>query len=198
MDGSTGTLTCTDENKIYGTVVIGTQTWMADNLAWLPSVDVTSPSSATVVKYYVYGYSGTDVSAAKSESNYTNYGVLYNYQAAIRACPLGWHLPTDAEWITLENYLGKATAGIQLKSNSTLWAASGYEGSNTSHFSALPGGSYGNTEYDGVGNYGFWWTATPSGSSDARCKDMMYNYPGVNSVSNSQSSGFSVRCLKGN
>lgn len=194
-DGSTGTLTCAVESKTYATVVIGTQTWMAENLAWLPSVHERSDISYTDVKCYVYAYNGTDVSAAKSESNYSTYGALYNFPAAIRACPTGWHLPTNTEWTTLENYLG-ANAGSQLKSSSTLWTTGGIAGSNTSNFSALPGGHYGSTEFDGVGYYGFWCTATTYLSSYAYCRNMSWDYSGVNSVTNPQNAGFSVRCLK--
>jgi len=71
---------------------------MAKNLAYLPSVVGPLTGSETTPYYYVYGYDGTDVSAAKATSNYTTYGVLYNWPAASTACPIGWHLPTDAEY----------------------------------------------------------------------------------------------------
>ena len=86
------------DSNIYPTVQIGTQCWMAKNLAYLPSVVGPLTGSETTPYYYVYGYDGTDVSAAKATSNYTTYGVLYNWPAASTACPIGWHLPTDAEY----------------------------------------------------------------------------------------------------
>jgi uncharacterized protein (TIGR02145 family) len=52
-----------------------------------------------------YDYNGTSVTDAKATDNYKTYGVLYNWPAAKAACPPGWHLPTDAEWTALENYL---------------------------------------------------------------------------------------------
>ena len=88
----------------YKTVKIGNQIWMAENLKYLPSVSPSNVGSETDPRYYVYGYQGTDVSAAKVNSNYTTYGVLYNWPAATTACPSGWHLPTDAELNVLETY----------------------------------------------------------------------------------------------
>jgi len=101
------------DSNIYPSVQIGTQCWMAKNLAYLPSVVGPRTGSETTPYYYVYGYDGTDVSAAKVNSNYTTYGVLYNWPAAMNGqtgegvqgiCPSGWHLPTDAEWNVLETY----------------------------------------------------------------------------------------------
>ena len=93
------------DSNIYPTVQIGTQCWMKKNLAYLPSVVGPGTGSATTPYYYVYDYTGTDVSAAKATSNYTTYGVLYNWPAANTACPTGWHLPTDAEFNILEKYV---------------------------------------------------------------------------------------------
>ena len=98
-------LTDSRDSNIYTTVQIGTQCWMKKNLAYLPSVVGSGTGSETTPYYYVYGYDGTDVATAKSQSNYTTYGVLYNWTAANTACPSGWHLPTDAELNTLETYV---------------------------------------------------------------------------------------------
>jgi uncharacterized protein (TIGR02145 family) len=107
------------DGNVYPTVQIGNQCWMGKNLAYLPSVVGPGIGSNTTAYYYVYGYSGTDVAAAKTTSNYTTYGVLYNWSAAMNGatsstanpsgvqgvCPTGWHLPSDAEWEQLEIYL---------------------------------------------------------------------------------------------
>ncbi len=110
------TFTDPRDNHVYSAVVIGNQCWMAENLAYLPVVYPSNPSSSTVPYYYVYGYQGTSVSAAKATSNYQTYGVLYNWPAAMDGqassnsvpsgvqgvCPPGWHLPSDEEWKILE------------------------------------------------------------------------------------------------
>jgi len=89
----------------YPIVGIGNQCWMAKNIAYLPSVVGPGTVSITTPYYYVYGYDGTDVAQAKATTNYTTYGVLYNWPAALTACPTGWHLPTDIEWNNLEKYV---------------------------------------------------------------------------------------------
>lgn len=104
------------DGKIYNAVQIGTQCWMAENLAYLPAVSPSSSGSNTSPYYYVYDYQGTDVSVAKTTTNYQTYGVLYNWAAVMAGssssnsvpsgvqgiCPTGWHLPSDEEWKILE------------------------------------------------------------------------------------------------
>jgi uncharacterized protein (TIGR02145 family) len=107
-----------DDNE-YKTVQIGNQCWMTENLKYLPTVVGVSAGSETTPYYYVNGYNGTDVNAAKATENYNNYGVLYNWPAAMNeaesseenpsgvqgACPAGWHLPSDDEWTELVDYI---------------------------------------------------------------------------------------------
>jgi len=115
------TFTDSRDGKVYKTVTIGEQVWMAENLAYLPSVVGPATESTTEPHYYVYGYidDTPTVAAAKATANYTTYGVLYNWTAAMNGaassssnpsgvqgvCPPGWHLPSDAEWTELETYL---------------------------------------------------------------------------------------------
>ena len=100
-----GTFVDSRDGTEYKTIKIGNQTWMAENLKYLPSVVGSATGSSTDPYYYVYGYQGTDILAAKATDNYKTYGVLYNWSAALTACPSGWHLPTDAELNTLETYV---------------------------------------------------------------------------------------------
>ena len=104
------------DNNVYTAVQIGTQCWMAENLAYLPAVYPSDSGSETSPYYYVYDYQGTDVAAAKATINYQTYGVLYNWPASMAGyassdsipsgvqgiCPSGWHLPSDEEWKILE------------------------------------------------------------------------------------------------
>ncbi len=92
--------------KNYPVVIIENKVWMAKNLAYLPSVSPPTQDLNTTPYWYVYGYGGTDAAAAKANPNYSSYGVLYNWSAALTACPSGWHLPSDAEWTALSTYLG--------------------------------------------------------------------------------------------
>jgi uncharacterized protein (TIGR02145 family) len=131
------------EGNTYKTVKIGTQIWMSENLAYLPIVcpltNIYSPSP----RYYVYGYSGTSVEAAKTFVNYTTYGVLYNWAASLTSCPKGWHLPSNTEWMDLSIYLGgeSAAEGKMKETGTTHWLYPNTDATNESGFSGLPGGN---------------------------------------------------------
>ena len=113
------TFTDPRDGTVYTTVQIGNQCWMKENLKYLPEVSPSSAGSGTDPHYYVYDYQGTDVSEAIATDNYQNYGVLYNWSAAMNgeassnanpsgvqgACPAGWHLPSDGEWTELVDYV---------------------------------------------------------------------------------------------
>jgi uncharacterized protein (TIGR02145 family) len=211
----TGTFTDSRDGHVYKTIKIGNQTWMAENLAYLPSVSPSSSVSNTDPYYYVYDYQGINVAAAKQNANYTTYGVLYNWPAAKAACPPGWHLPTDAEWTALENYLiangynydGTTTGNKIAKSlaATTHWNTYSETGTignnlslnNKSGLSALPGGyRYGNGNFYDVGNYGYWWSSTEGNSNDAWDRHLYYNYSNVGRSGNYKEYGFSVRCVR--
>jgi uncharacterized protein (TIGR02145 family) len=107
------------DGNVYNTVQIGNQCWLKENLRYLPEVSPSSVGSETDPHYYVYDYQGTDVTGAIAIENYQNYGVLYNWTAAMNgeassnanpsgvqgACPDGWHLPSDGEWTELVDYV---------------------------------------------------------------------------------------------
>ena len=92
------------DGKKYDVVQIGNQIWMAENYAYLPEIselieDWENPT------YWVNGYEGTDVLEAMTTEHYQTYGVLYNWEAALEACPDGWHLPTHEEWLQLGQFI---------------------------------------------------------------------------------------------
>lgn len=118
--GFQGTFTDDRDGNTYTWVKIGDQVWMAENLKYLPSVVGPATGSETEPYYYVYDYDGTDLNDAIATASYQNYGVLYNWPAAMNsasssqanpsgvqgACPVDWHLPSDEEWSQLVTYLG--------------------------------------------------------------------------------------------
>lgn len=117
--GQFRTVTDSRDGKSYATVKIGEQEWFAENLAYLPVVNLPSDNSDSEPRYYVYGYDGEDVAAAKETENYKNLGVLYNWTAAggdkelgidevstlQGPCPDGWHVPSLTEWEILFQYV---------------------------------------------------------------------------------------------
>ena len=212
---TSGTFTDDRDNKVYKWVKIGNQVWMAENLAYLPRVNRVADGSedAAGSYYYVYGYDGTNVADAKATDNYATYGVLYNWTAAMDGeassttnpsgiqgvCPTGWHLPSDAEWTELTDYLGgRSVAGGKLKETGTThWASPNYEATNETGFTALPGGNrVDNGAFYSIGNYGLWWSATEYGTDNAWNRDLYYSNYDVSSYGGNKELGFSVRCVR--
>lgn len=199
---SVGSFTDLRDGNDYQTVTIGTQVWMAENLAYLPNVVGPGTGSPTSPYYYVYSYNGNSVSAAKGTSTYTTYGVLYNWPAAKNACPSGWHLPSDTEWTKLTTYLGgEFVAGGKLKESGTShWNWPNTNATNETGYTALPGGdrNYNGTFiFSHLGSYGSWWSATGSNAEGAAW------YRGMNNIDifvyrnyYNKEMGYSVRCVK--
>ena len=197
--GTQGTFTDPRDGKTYKIVKIGTQTWMAENLTYLPSVSPPSNESGTDPYYYVYGYNGTSVSEAKATDNYTTYGVLYNWPAAKAACPSGWHLPSDVEWNTLINFLGGAdVAGGKMKETGTThWYSPNTGATNESGFNALPGGyRNGSGSFIYLGSTGYWWSSSEYFDTDAWSQGLYSNSHQANRFNYYKTGGFSVRCVR--
>jgi uncharacterized protein (TIGR02145 family) len=192
-----GTFTDSRDGKVYQTVTIGSQVWMAENLAYLPSVVEPGTLSYTTPYYYVYEYNGTDVADAKAISNFRIYGVLYNWEAAKLACPTGWHLPSDAEWKQLMDYLGgEGLAGGKLKGTKH-WISPNTGANNQTGFTALPGGllNFGGL-FGNVGYAGYWWCATRINTDEAISWMLSHCCSGIASTPFTKDLGFSVRCLR--
>lgn len=194
----TGSFTDPRDGNVYKTVTIGTQVWMAENLRYLPSVVSSTTESYTDPYYYVYGYNGTNVAQAKATTNYTTFGVLYNIPAAFIACPAGWHLPTDAEWGQLIDYLGGDTvAGGKMKEIGTNhWLTPNTDATNESGFTALPGGGYSISNFSLIGESGYWWGATKSATGSYWTRSVDYNNGKIKRAGYYPKLGCSVRCVK--
>jgi uncharacterized protein (TIGR02145 family) len=212
--GWTNEFTDSRDSNTYSYRLIGTQVWMTENLAYLPAVSTLATGSDTEPYNYVYGYDGTDVAAAKATANYSTYGVLYNWTAAMAGassstanpsdvqglCPTGWHLPSDAEWTQLTDYLGGVSvAGGKMKeTGTTLWNEPNYGATNESGFTGLPGGF---RSHDGVvaemRNYGYWWSSSEGSSStnSYRLYICYYNND-VDRNFTVNRYGYSVRCVR--
>lgn len=200
----------TDERdgNTYMAIKHGFQTWMIDNLAWLPEVDIPSHGSIEDKYYYVPNYFGDNVAAAKASSSYSEYGVLYNWVASKTACPNGWHLPSDEEWQILELYLGMGAfdvyrdggrldgeIGRKLKSTSG-WNNNG-NGNNSSKLNVLPvGGRFDTGGFDIYGERATFWTATESSSFFSWGRGLGGNVYWVDRDRFDLRNGLSVRCVK--
>ncbi len=218
FDTESGAIPCPDipvftdarDGKVYNTVLIGSQCWMVENLAWLPSVNPPGDGSNLFVRYYVTGYNGSNVANAKATNNYQNYGVLYNWPAAMNACPAGWHLPTDDEWSMLVITLGnEGVAGGKMKSTRTYpdphprWNSPNTDATNSSGFTGLPGGYRDfNGNFFPRGFVGYFWSATEYIEPEkndiiiAWYRSLNYYWPDLTRFFQDKEEGYSVRCLK--
>jgi len=171
-----GAFTDSRDGKVYKTVTIGTQTWMAENLAYKASSGC-------------WAYKDDITNVAK-------YGYLYNWGTAKTSCPTGFHLPSDKEWSALiDNLGGEKVAGGKLKTTTDLHSPN--EGADSSSgFTALLGGGRGDSEvYYGIGDGGFWWSSTESGATNA-WEQGMSSGASVYRGDLDKSYGYSVRCLR--
>lgn len=187
------------DNREYQWIRIGEQVWMAENLAYLPSVSPSTEGTSTELYYYVYGYQGSEVSEAKAMDNYSIYGVLYNWPAAMNACPVGWHLPTDLEWSQLTDYLGgQENAGGKLKEiGTTHWNSPNTDATNESNFTALPGGQrIAGSPFSYIGESGKWWSASETSTTNAWNRSLSNSSNKVYRTSIPRRYGNSVRCIR--
>jgi uncharacterized protein (TIGR02145 family) len=160
------------DGKTYRTVKIGEQIWMAENLNY------KTDSS--------WCYDNADSNCAK-------YGRLYSWDAAMKACPSGWHLPDAEEWEELEDFVGGSkAAGAKLKSELPNW-----DGTDDYGFSALPGGSRDSDgSFDGLGSIGSWWMSAVHNHLYAGGAHMDTDYASLGSNDDYMPRGFSVRCVR--
>jgi len=157
--------TMTDQDGIeYKTILIGAQEWMAENLktttyrngdSILTGLDISQLASTT---------EGVWVHYSNNSGYECPYGKLYNWYAVDdprELCPLGWHVPTDAEWTTLTDFLGGASvAGAKMKALE-LWPPPNTNATNEVGFSGLPGGFLASNGYfNSIGGSGYWWSSS--------------------------------------
>jgi uncharacterized protein (TIGR02145 family) len=185
----------------YTTVQIGSQCWFKENLRNDNYNDGTAiPGSMDNATWTTTTSGAQAILDADSVANFPTYGRLYNWYAVNNAaglCPTGWHVPTDAEWDSLIDYLGGLSGAGNAMKSTTGWP-SGDGGTNTSGFSALPGGlrDYGSGFFYDQGDYGFWWSSSPIGP-DAWNRYLYSGNSGVYRADGSSTrNGFSVRCVR--
>jgi len=192
--------------KTYNTITISGQTWMAENLAYLPEVC----PSATDCGYWVYDYQGSVVADAIATANYDTYGVLYNWDMASQACPVGWHLPSRDEWSILElnigmsyndTYGGQYWAGTdqggKLKEAGTVhWNSPNTGATNISGFTGLPGGECSvldTFQFQGI-TANFW--TSDGGPDDYYVRILSEGRAEIGHTKLWDIHGFSVRCIQ--
>jgi uncharacterized protein (TIGR02145 family) len=218
--GLTGTVTDIEGNK-YPTIGIGSQIWMAANMkttrfrngdAILTTTPATRDISGESSPKYQWAYDG-------NENNAETYGRLYTWYAATdtrNLCPTGWHLPSDAEWAVLADFLSYSGYGYQGSGSDiakSLASTSGWEAystagtigndqntNNNSGFSGLPGGSRTASSFNDIHELFILWTASVAISVDGFARYIVLDYHSANigKASAIKWNGCSVRCIRDN
>jgi uncharacterized protein (TIGR02145 family) len=203
-----------DGNR-YNTVIIGTQEWTVENL----KVSKYSDGTPIPLVYVSQPWQWEALTSAAScyhgnlASNGTTYGLLYNWNAVAgihdtdpntpnkTIAPTGWHVPTDAEWTTLTNYLGgESIAGGKMKSTgTTLWTNPNTGATNESGFSAIPGGWRDRSiDFGALRQGAFWWSTSDwnLNSNSAIYRALYYDLNSVQNLPIGKSDAMSVRLIK--
>lgn len=193
-------ITDSRDNQSYAIVQIGNQCWFAENLRYAGSLpNVTADSTwiqTTGAAWCFYNNNG---------SNNDLYGKLYNWHAVNTGtiCPKGWHIPTEREWRKLVNFVEASNnfsigAANSLK-DTTGWDVFNFDATNSSGFSALPGGFRQSSNGDFVleESDGFWWSSTENDtllqaafiSLNSSDDNVLFGFTDPRN-------GFSCRCVK--
>jgi uncharacterized protein (TIGR02145 family) len=182
------------EGNIYNTIKVGSQTWMTENLKTTRFKDGTLMYGGLNYMFLDYSYPSYGW-YNYNEDNQKIYGPLYNHNSINRnVCPSGWHVPNDNEWNELiQNLGGASVAGGKLKETGTEhWLSPNSGATNSSGFTALPGGLYGYThdkdDFTGMGEFGQWI------SSSGGVWRIYYDSEAISKENSNY--GTSVRCIK--
>jgi uncharacterized protein (TIGR02145 family) len=233
-----GTSTIVDmDGNSYNTVAIGTQCWTKENLKVTlyndgtliplgdPGSTVSPVGTSTIWRNLTTGAYSIYDNESSTGTNATNYGFLYNWNAAKgisttgsvsykNLCPTGWHVPSDSDWNKLVKFIDSGAdtsssssstqspnAGGKMKSTSALWntASPPSPGTDNYGFSALPGGYRASTgDFGKIRDVALFWSATEyfsGASSYGRTRYLYNNNSDVERNYNIKSFGASVRCL---
>ena len=217
------------DGNSYDAVQIGNQVWMAENLRTTKYADGTSiplGTSASTTTAYRYA-PGPNQSNEENMVNVPRYGYLYNCPAVMHGassssanpsgvqgiCPTGWHVPSDAEWTELTNYmktqpaymasgnadhLAKALAATWGWNSASVTDVPGNDSTtnNATGFSALPAGFYANGYYLYFGSSAFFWSATGNFDGTACSLYLYYSRAYEDWITGNKNGGFSVRCVR--
>jgi len=201
------------DGNVYNTITIGTQVWTKENLKVLhyrngdPITNVTDNTSWSTLSTEAYCWYNDSI------ANGQVYGALYNWYAihdARKICPVGWHVPSAAEWNILEKYLDPSvdtTASVSVgtdigsklkEAGTTHWTTPNASATNASGFTGLPGGyRYSSGTFGTIHDRGLWWTATQVNIYNASIRYLGFDFTTI-VVSNSGNlkAGYSLRLIK--
>jgi uncharacterized protein (TIGR02145 family) len=192
-----GTVTDIDGN-VYDAILIGTQTWMAENLNVIHYCNDDSIPNVTNDTVWGELTKGAYCDYNNNPSNSEIYGRLYNWYAVNTGnlCPTGWHVPTKEEWTTLTDFLGQTNvAGVKMKEAGTAHWMPPNNATNESGFTAVPGGVR-PWYYEGIRYLTRWWSISEYNVSYSYFLQVDYSREATCLYYERKGYGYSVRCLK--
>lgn len=208
---SDSTVTDIDGNT-YKIIKIGNQWWMTENLKVTHFSNGEAIINVTDNTEWINLSTGAYCNYDNNSSNVASYGRLYNWYAVNNSrniAPAGWHVPTDEECKELEKYLGMSQSdadntgwrgtdegGKMKEEGTTHWQNPNTGATNSSGFSALPGGYRRDGNYYYMGYSAGFWSSTEQNSGYAWYRLLSYDSSGVGRIGNYKQGGFSVRCIR--
>lgn len=187
------------DQQEYGTVLIGTQCWMAENLNFGQMVPDMNQQKNNTVEKSCY---------ENNSENCAIYGGLYTWDEMMNGeeesdiCPDGWHIPSLKEWEELNNYLGEKDAGQKMKATKNDPVS--WDGNNSSGFTAIPAGVAYENYFGRINQWAIFWTSTGENEEYAWFAQLdNFWYPEPPKYKKLylgnyylKKNGFSVRCIK--
>jgi uncharacterized protein (TIGR02145 family) len=186
----------------YNTIIIGSQTWFAENLRVTKYANGDPIPNITDDTQWSNQNSGAYCDYENLSSNGTIYGHLYNWFAvhdSRKLCPEGWHVPSHGEWETLATYLGGTNiAGGKMKETGLdHWNSPNTGATNESGFTGLPGGTrYNSSTFVNIGDNGNWWTSTAETGTKSWRHSLGASTTTLGNNAVDKGHGFTIRCLK--
>lgn len=201
--GKPGTNIIDVEGNSYKTVIIGKQIWMGENLKVSKYSDGTEIQNITDNTQWSKLITGAWCYYNNDATNNSKYGKLYNWYAVANGnknvCPTGWHVPTDAEWTVLIDYLGgfNVAASKMKEVGTSKWFSPNADATNTSMFTGIPGGTrFDNGYFFFIGRDGLWWSSSEDGTINGHDRVLHYDSGASGKGKQDKRFGMSVRCLK--
>lgn len=195
------------DGNSYRTIIIGNQEWMAENLRTSRYRNGDDINNISDNEAWADAASGAWSAYDNDEENIDRFGKLYNFFAVNdtrRVCPEGWRVPTNQQYIDFIGLLGSNANVVHTlrMTGSDSWEGTNAQATNSSGFSALPGGRRLGGEFSDLGREGVWWTSSSSGPGNdpAQAWRILYEplsrqYILINANA-TKPSGLSIRCMK--
>lgn len=188
------------DGNVYHSIIIGTQVWMVENLKTTKYNDGTPIPLVTDDTEWVNLPTPGYCWYKNDTANKAAYGALYNWYTVKTGnlAPTGWQVPSDSDWSILATFLGGISAGASLKSTGTkYWRSPNTGATNSTGFSAVPGGCRNNDgAFKNIGYSGYWWSTKANDSTYSWLRYMDFYYPNVYAYTCNNRQGLSIRCVK--